>query len=262
MGGARRARGRHPPGRGVAGAGRRAARPGERSDGGRVRRRPRARSGSRVAAGRSTSLPAGGLRVALVPVAAPARRGARRRHGARQDPAGARPDRARPGDRPRGRPRADRRAHQRGGELDGRGRAVHPGAPRGGADRHAAAARAGARGRGRRGRRRGHLVHALPARRPGPRTDRLVGGPLRRGPVPQEPALEGLLLRPAPHRPVQAGDHRDADGERPHGALVPALDHRPRALPEPGELPGDLREAHREGRRRAPRPPPSPDSAR
>ena len=127
-----------------------------------------------------------------------------------------------------------------------------PGAARGGADRHAAAARAGDRGRRRRGRRGRHLVHALPPRRGRPRADRLVGGPVRRGPVPQEPPLEGVLVRPTPRRAVQAGDHRDADGERPDGALGAALDHRSRALPQPGDLPAGLREEDREGRRRGP----------
>ena len=122
-----------------------------------------------------------------------------------------------------------------------------PRAPRGRADRHAAPPRAGPRDRGRgRGRRR-DLLHPVPPRRRGTRAGGVVRRPLRRGAVPQEPAVEGLPVRPPGPRAVQARDHRDADGERPHGAVVAALDHRAGPVPESGPVPGDVRPAHREG---------------
>ena len=83
-----------------------------------------------------------------------------------------------------------------------------------------------------------------------------------RGPVHQEPAVEGLSVRPETGGPVQAGHHRHADGEQPDGAVVAAVDHGARAVPASGPVPGLLRPADREaGQRGAARPAPAPDQA-
>ncbi len=56
----------------------------------------------------------------------------------------------------------------------------------------------------------------------------------RRGAVRQEPPVARPTSAPAElPRAVQARDHRHADGEQPDGAVVAALDRRPRAVPEP-----------------------------
>ena len=74
-----------------------------------------------------------------LPVAPPARRDPRRRHGPRQDAADAGADLPRQARRPRPEPVPRRRADQRGGQLGGRGRPVRA-RPRGGDDhRHPAA---------------------------------------------------------------------------------------------------------------------------
>ncbi len=86
--------------------------------------RPRGRPRAGHRARRAPALPARRLRVAALPARARHRRGARRRHGSRQDPAGARDDRRRPPGRagraavPRRRPDLRRR------QLGGRGRTV------------------------------------------------------------------------------------------------------------------------------------------
>ena len=111
---------------------------------------------------------------------------------------------------------------QRGGPLRPRaaGRRGH---------RHAGEVRPRDR-RGRRGRRRrGHDLHAVS---PGGRRVplRAVGRPApRRGAVRQEPSGQDVPLRARAGRAVQARDHRHADGEQPHGAVVAAVDHGARA---------------------------------
>ena len=156
VGRAGRARRGRPPGPGVAAAGAGTAR-GQR---GRrdLRVRPRAAAGH--PAGPAASLPAGRVRLAGVPVAAPPRRHPRRRHGARQDARGAGADLPRPAGGPGQRAVPRRRADQRRAELGGRVRPVHS-RPEGGDDHRHAGPQRRRPGRGHRGRRRrGHLVHA------------------------------------------------------------------------------------------------------
>ena len=91
---------------------------------------------------------------------------------------------------------------------------------------------------------------------------RLVRADPRRGAVRQEPPVQGLPVRPEAARAVQARDHRHADGEQPDGAVVAAVDHRARAVPQPGPVPRVLRPADREdGDRRAARAAAPPDPA-
>ena len=76
-----------------------------------------------------------------------------------------------------------------------------------------------------------------------------VGGPgPRRGAVRQEPPVQDLPVRAPAAGAVQAGDHRHADGEQPDGAVVAAVDHGARAVPEPDAVPRALRPADREAR--------------
>ena len=83
-----------------------------------------------------------------------------------------------------------------------------------------------------------------------------------RGAVRQELPVQGVPVRAPGARAVQGGDHRHADGEQPHGAVVAAVDRRARAVPEPGPVQGLLRAANREvGERRAAVPAAPPDQA-
>ena len=95
----------------------------------------------------------------------------------------------------------------------------------------------------------GDLVHAAPARLRGLRRAALGGADPRRGAVRQELPVQGVPVRAPGARAVQGGDHRHADGEQPHGAVVAAVDRRARAVPEPGPVQGLLRPADREVRR-------------
>ena len=155
-----------------------------------------------------------------------------------------------------------RRPDQRAGQLGRRGRPVHP-RPAGGNDhRHVAPPRPGPR----RGHRRADVVvtsytlFRLDA-------DAYCGGAVvradpRRSPVRQEPPVQGVPVRPAASGAVQAGHHRDPDGEQPDGAVVDAVDHRTGPVPEPDAVPRALRPADREeGGRRAAGPLAAPDQA-
>ena len=197
-------------------------------------------------------LPARRVRLAGVPVGAPARRDPRRRHGARQDAAVPRPDQPRPGARPGGGPVPDRRADQRRGELGRRGRAVRPG-PDGGAVTGTLA-------------RRGRATRASSSRAP-TSSSRPTRCCASTSTAYAEVGWSGLLLDEAQHaknrqskiyqcaraagRAVQARDHRHAAGEQPDGAVVAAVDHGARAVPEPGPVPRVLRQADRTARRHA-----------
>ena len=90
-----------------------------------------------------------------------------------------------------------------------------------------------------------------------------VGGARpRRGAVREEPPDEGPPVRAPAAGAVQAGDHRHADGEQPDGAVVAALDHGPRVVPEPDPVPRDVRPADRaRPRRRGAGPAAAPDPA-
>ena len=96
----------------------------------------------------------------------------------------------------------------------------------------------------------------------GLRRGRVVGARPRRGAVREEPPDEGPPVRAPAAGAVQAGDHRDADGEQPDGAVVAAVDHGPGAVPEPDAVPRDVRPADRaRPRRRGAGPAAAPDPA-
>ena len=155
-----------------------------------------------------------------------------------------------------------RRADERRAELGGRVRAVRS-RPEGGDDHgHAGPERRRPRRAHRGRRRRGHLVHAAAAGLRCLRGGAMVRPDPGRGPVHQEPPVEDLPVRAAAARPVQARHHRHPDGEQPDGAVVAAVDHGTRAVPEPGAVPRLLRPADRKaGRRRAARPAAAADQA-
>ena len=98
----------------------------------------------------------------------------------------------------------------------------------------------------RRRRRRGHDVHAVPARGRRLPHGGLGGADPRRGAVRQEPPGQDLPMRPRAGRALQARDHRHADGEQPDGAVVAAVDHRARAVPRPEAVRRAVRAADRD----------------
>ena len=189
---------------------------------------------ARRASGRVAPLPAGRVRLAHVPLAAQARRHPGRRHGTGQDAAVPRPDQPRPAARASGRPVPDRRADQRRGELGRRGRAVHPGSDRGTGLRDARPRRPPACRTRRWRRRRRHVLHPAAAGLRRLRRAGLVRPAAGRGPARQEPAVQGLSVCPPTGRPGEDRDHRHAAGEQPDGAVVAAVDHGARPVPQPG----------------------------
>ena len=112
------------------------------------------------------------------------------------------------------------------------------------------AAVAGARSRRSRRRRRRHDLHAVPAGQRRLRIDAVGGLILDEAQYVKNHRAQDVPVRARAARPVQAGDHRHADGEQPDGALVAAVDHRSRAVPGPEALRGALRPADRAPRRR------------
>ena len=148
-----------------------------------------------------------------------------------------------------------RRADLGAGQLGGRGQPVRPRAEGGDGLRHRRAARQHA---GRHHRRRGrgrHLVHPAAAGLRGLRGPGLGRAVPGRGPVRQEPPVQGVPVRAPAERRLQGRDHRHADGEQPDGAVVAAVDHRAGPVPQPRPVPRLLRPADREvGQRRAARP--------
>ena len=224
LGRAGRARRRRPPGRGVAAAG-----PGPAVA-------PTAGPGPEPpagAAGRAAPLPAGRVRLAGVPVGAPARRHPRRRHGPGQDAAVPGADLPRPGARPGSRPPflivAPTSVVANWAAEAARFAPGPDGGARSPAPRPAAASDARRDRRGRR--RRGHLLHPAAHGLRRLRRAELVRAAAGRGAARQEPPVEDLPVRPPAGRPGQDRHHRHADGEQPDGAVVAAVDHRARAVP-------------------------------
>ncbi len=163
--------------------------------------------------------------------------------------------------RPWRRPVPGRRADERRLGLGCGGGRFAPGAEARCDHRHAGAV--GAHDRAGRVRRRGrHDVHAVPARGRRLPQGGVGGADPRRGAVRQEPPGQDLPLRARAGGAVQAGDHRDPDGEQPNGAVVAAVDHSSRAVPRPATVCRAVRAADRARRRqRAARAPAAPDQA-
>ena len=79
----------------------------------------------------------------------------------------------------------------------------------------------------------------------------LVGTAAGRGPAGQEPPVEDLPVRPPAGGPGEDRDYGHAAGEQPDGAVVAAVHHGSRAVPEPRAVPRLLRQAGRKAGRRA-----------
>ena len=210
----------------------------------------------------AAALPARGLQLARNALESRARRDPRRRHGPRQDTAGARARFATPASATRGWARSSssrRRASSRAGS------AKRPASPPGCSVRGEptrSRSRGGRSARLAEARHRRHDVHAAAARRRRLPVGALGGRDPRRGAVRQEPPGQDLHVRARARSAVQARDHRHADGEQPDGALVAALDHGARAVPRPEAVRRAVREADRAWRRhRAARAAATPDQA-